>query len=140
MMTLHIEAQQRLSHLGVMALYFFGSRAYGLAQVQSDFDFAVLLRDPSAVMRTSSELYQKIYSILSELAKPEILDADVIDIVFLDSPRVPLELKFHVVSHGQLLLDNDPQERANRVGKIMLQQADFAPLRLAMSQALLARL
>lgn len=123
-----------------MALYFFGSRVYGLAHPQSDFDFGILLHDPRVVAQSSLEPYQKIYDILSDIITPETLAADVIDIVFLDSPRVPLELKCHIIHHGQVILDMDPQERVTREERLMLLQADFAPLRLEMSQALLARL
>lgn len=138
--TLSQQAQEQLANFGVMALYFFGSRAYGLATAASDFDFAVFLRNPQAVAQNSSALYQPIYDILSSLIKPETLAADVIDIVFLDSPRVSLELKFHIINHGQVLLDLNPQERMTRAERLTLQTADFAPLRMEMSQALLVRL
>ncbi|MBI2415648.1 MAG: nucleotidyltransferase domain-containing protein [Candidatus Kerfeldbacteria bacterium] len=140
MFTLNQQVREQLASLGVLALYFFGSRAYGLATTRSDFDFGVLLRDPLAVTQTSLELYQPIYNILSSLIHPETLAADVIDIVFLDSPRVPLELKFHIISHGQVMYDIDPQQRIIREENFMIQHADFAPLRVQMRQALLARL
>lgn len=132
--------QQRLRALGVIALYLFGSRAQGRAGPLSDYDFGVLLKDPQPVQRSSFELYEKLYEVLSPLTHPKSLEADVIDIVFLDSPRVPLELKVHIIQHSQTIFDAKPLYRLAVETRLLLQAADFAPLRKAMSAALLARL
>lgn len=140
MKELSVIQKNKLAEFGVIAVYIFGSQAQGTTNPFSDFDFAILLQQSRVVHTTTSILYEPIYDILSDVTQPETLAADVIDIVFLDSPRVPLELKSHIVRHGQLLLDLQPQQRVNFEDRIMQQTADFAPLRLQMSQALLARI
>lgn len=138
--TIPPSAKRQLAKLGVASVYFFGSRASGVAGPLSDFDFGVLLTNQRRVQKGSFPLYQRLYKIFSSFTHPEILEADVIDIIFLDSPRVPLELKFHIIRHGTILFDADPPLRANFESLIMLKTADFVPHRVAMRAALLARL
>ncbi len=121
------------------ALYLFGSRAQGVSGPTSDFDFGILLKDPATAFKSTAELYHIIYPILASVTRPETLEADVIDIVFLDSPRVPLELKSFIVRKGKLLLDDNPSYHADVTSRILLQTADFAPLRHQMSTALFER-
>ncbi|OGH71026.1 MAG: hypothetical protein A3C90_04565 [Candidatus Magasanikbacteria bacterium RIFCSPHIGHO2_02_FULL_51_14] len=128
-----------LQRLGVAAVYLFGSRAQGAAGPLSDFDFGVIMSDPRQVEKSTLDAYQKLYDLFSAIIQPESLEADVIDIVFLDSPRVPLELKAHVIRRGSLLYDAFPSRRANLESRILLDFADFAPLRKEMSAALLQR-
>lgn len=141
MQTIHIskETQKALTALGVVALYLFGSRAQGRAGPLSDYDFAVLLKD-STLFRSSKKkeaLYDGLYRLLSPLC-PREFPNDILDIVFLQ--RVSLELQMHVVRHGCVLFDTDPQLRSDFEASIMLRAADFAPLRHFMSTMLLARL
>lgn len=133
------QAKQQLVEAGVSALYLFGSRAQGVHNKSSDFDFGVLLNDPRLIKTSHTEMYNQLYSILSSITEPETLEADVIDIVFLDSPRVPLEIKSYIVRNGRLLFDNDPSSRANREEDILIKTADFAPLKKLMSTALIDR-
>jgi predicted nucleotidyltransferase len=128
-----------LKRAGVSTLYFFGSRAQNVQHEHSDFDFGILLADPSEAARTPTKLYDRIYPILASITKPKTLEADVIDIVFLDSPLVTLEMKTHIVQHGKILFDKNPQHRMDVEADILLKTADFAPLRKLMSQALLER-
>ncbi|MBI2444361.1 MAG: nucleotidyltransferase domain-containing protein [Candidatus Magasanikbacteria bacterium] len=132
--------QQELVDLGVVALYLFGSRAQGVAGPLADYDFGVLLDDPLRVQRSSFELYGKLYEILSKVTHPETLEADVIDIVFLDSPRVSLELKFNIIRHGRVLFDSNPRRRVDAEERIMEAYCDFRPLLKMFDQAVLARL
>jgi predicted nucleotidyltransferase len=128
-----------LKKSGVVAVYLFGSRALGLENPFSDFDFAVLLKDPRSVTADSSEIYDRLYPLFASVIKPKTLDQDVIDIVFIDSPRVPLELKNFIIRNGKLLFDEDPQYRAQTESLIMLMTADFAPYRRMMRDTLLER-
>lgn len=134
------DIQQKLRELGVAAVYLFGSRALKTAHPLSDFDFGVLFKNPQKVEKSSFKIYQKLYDLFSECVHPESLKNDIIDIVFLDSPRVSLEMKFHIVKHGKLLFDDDPEASADFRSFIMLKTADFAPLRAEMSRTLLARI
>lgn len=139
MKSLSEETIQQLIEAGVSALYLFGSRAQGVSTKQSDFDFGILLRDPRALHTSQTEIYDRLYPILASITDPETLEADVIDIVFLDSPRVPLEIKSHIINRGKILFDNNPTLRADREADIMLKTADFAPLKKLMSEALIER-
>lgn len=134
---LSISAQQQLAKLGVYAMYLFGSRAEGTAHDLSDYDFAVLTQNHQLPQeRLFSDLYQKVYDILSPLC-PRTYPNDIIDIVFLE--QVPLELQFHIIRKGQVIMDADPAARLNQEAIIMLRFADFAPYRLSMRTTLLAR-
>lgn len=133
------KVKSELTRAGVAAVYLFGSRAVGAAGPFSDFDFGVLLADPRRVRHDSKKAYDELYAILSSVTHPQSLAEDVIDIVFLDSPRVSLEIKSHIVRKGKIIFDADPRRRVNFEERIMRESADFAPLRNFMRQALLAR-
>lgn len=140
MIKLSPQLKKQLGRLGVIAVYLFGSRAQGRAGPLSDFDFGVLLREHGALDGGQSlTLYDKLYDIFSPLC-PRTLKNDIIDIVFLDSPRVPLELKFHVITRGKILFDRLPQQRADFESLITLKYADFQPTLTMFDRALLARL
>ena len=128
-----------LKQAGVNTLYLFGSRTQNKHTPQSDFDFGVLLVNPFEAHHSTQYLYDTIYPILSSISRPETLEADVLDIVFLDNPLVPLEIKTHIVCDGRILFDQNPQVRMDVEERILLQTADFAPLRKLMSKALLER-
>jgi len=131
--------KKQFEEIGVMTLYLFGSRAQKKEHPLSDFDFAVLLTDPKRIRREQLDLYHSLYSILSELTEPATLAQDVIDIVFLDSPSVSLELKSHIAQKATVLYDTQPERRKNFERDVMLMNADFHPLRAMMSTALLNR-
>ncbi|MBI4600311.1 nucleotidyltransferase domain-containing protein [Candidatus Uhrbacteria bacterium] len=129
-----------LHRLGVSALYFFGSRAQGVAGPLSDFDFGVLMKDDVFSPSREQDVYTELYALFSSRVAPETQEADIIDIVFLQSPRVPLELKAYIVANGALLFDAQPLSRSAFEERIALLNADFEPLRAEMSRTLLARL
>lgn len=139
MKPLSAQTKQHLKQIGVSALYLFGSRAQGASTERSDFDFGVLLSDVRTLRVSPTDIYDRLYPILASITEPETLEADVIDIVFLDSPHVPLEIKSHIVRKSRVLFDNDPQHRADVEADIMLKTADFAPLKKLMSDALIER-
>lgn len=131
--------KEALRKAGVSTLYLFGSRAQERHGPLSDFDFGVLLKTPTDVVSGTSESYKSIYPILASITHPETLEADVIDIVFLDSPQVPLEIKSHIVRTGRILFEENASLRADFTSRILLQTADFASLRKQMSAALAQR-
>ena len=139
MKRLSSKIKKQLKDAGVQALYLFGSRAQGLNTERSDYDFAIFLNDPIILKNSEGTLYDKLYVLLGSITKPETLEADVIDIVYLDSSHVSLELKSFIIRTGKLLLDGNPHARASKESDIMLKTADFAPLRKLMSNALMER-
>lgn len=134
------DQKKRLEQFGIQSVYMFGSRAEGTAHPLSDFDFAVLLRDARQLSARKTFLYQELYDLFSSMIRPETRAADVVDIVFLQSPFVPLELTSYIVRHGQVLFDADPSARVDFETTTMLHDADCAPIQKEMQDALLARL
>ncbi|MFH0799306.1 MAG: nucleotidyltransferase domain-containing protein [Pseudomonadota bacterium] len=112
-----------LSKMGVCVLYIFGSRSMGKSGPLSDFDYAVLL--PESGHLRGDGLYFELYDLLSDISK-RTLKNDVIDIVFLRD--VGLELKFHVVRHGVVLFEKDPNVRLDFEAETTLLYCDFRPL------------
>jgi predicted nucleotidyltransferase len=128
-----------LREAGVAVLYLFGSRAQEKNSPLSDYDFGILLTNPTRLKNGTMDSYHVLYPILADLTRPETLDADVIDIVFLDSSHVPLELKSNIVRTGKVLFNENEFLRSDFTSRILLQSADFAPLRKEMSAALVTR-
>lgn len=112
-----------LSKAGVQAVYLFGSRAQGKAGPNSDYDYAVLL--PDRGHSRGDELYFGLYDIFSEIS-PRTLKNDVIDIVFLRD--APLELRFHVIRYGKVLLDTSPNARLDFEAQTILLYGDYRPI------------
>lgn len=133
-MQLPVDVQKKLTILGVKVLYLFGSRAQGVAGPLSDYDFAVLMDRPGA--RRGDATYDALYDMLAPLC-PRTLKNDVIDIVFLDAAS--LELRFHVIRYGQILLDVNPSARGRFEERTMEEYCDFRPLLDIFDHAVLAR-
>lgn len=97
--------QKQLKNLGVQLVYLFGSRATEKADPLSDHDFACLLspsqKDP---FKTKLELM----GIFSSAVK-----SDNIDVVMLDDPSVPIDLRYRIISEGKILFNADDQARSD---------------------------
>ena len=123
-----------LRALGVEALYLFGSRAQGNAASSSDFDFGLLFEDGKLPRSQCGEEYQKIYDLLQDC----VTVTTDIDIVFLE--QAPLQLRYHVVRYGQVLLDANPLKRGRFEERTAEEHADFEPYRRLFEEATLARI
>jgi len=139
-MIIDSEIKKKLTREGVVTLYLFGSRVYDLEHSESDFDFGVLVKNPSVVNTISKKqaLYLKLFDILSD-AIHSMQANPVIDIVFLQED-VSLELKAHVISKGVVLFDSDPNLRAYFEEYIMIRMADFRSILNEMDKAILNRI
>ena len=106
----------------------------------SDFDFAVLVKDPLALKTAVGReiLYSALYDVLTDAIAPQTTDP-VLDIVFLQRD-ISLELKAHVISKGKILMDEDPNTRANEESYIMIRMADMQPVLAKMDKAILERI
>ena len=133
--------KQQLKDLGVVLIYLFGSVAQELEQPDSDLDLAVLMNP--AFVKTSAgrkelqtgntlKVYGDLYDILTQAFPGKKLD-----IVFLQ--RAPLELRFDVIAHGQVLFESENALRLDFEEKIMRQYADFKPILEEFNQAVLNR-
>lgn len=130
---------QRLVDAHILALYLFGSRATGNESPSSDFDFAVVVEDPEIFKDVvkKQRRYLDLYDILTDVIGHQLTEP-IVDIIFLQSD-VSLELKAHIIKHGVLLLDRDPNIRANLEAMIMVRAADFAPILQEMDAVILDR-
>ncbi|MBI2981216.1 MAG: nucleotidyltransferase domain-containing protein [Deltaproteobacteria bacterium] len=127
-------ASQRLEDLGLATLYLFGSRAQGISRSLSDYDFGLLLKDPLLIKNGSQKLYQEIYEIL----EGEVSKRVNLDIVFLDG--APLQLRYHVIRYGKVLLNADPSRRGDFEERTLEEHADFEPYRRLFEESTLARI
>ncbi len=92
----------------VSLIYLFGSQVDGQVGPLSDYDFGVLIDHPESGPYARSRL---------SLALSHGIGADRIDIVLLD--RVPIELAYRVISHGELLYQRDNAERIEYEARLM---------------------
>ena len=132
-MKLDHKISEKLTKLGVVALYEFGSRPQGLSGPLSDFDFAVLMNKDG--YKRGGKFYNTVYDLLSPLCA-RTLKNDVIDIIFLRD--VPLELRFHVVRRGVVLFETDSQVRLDFEEKTVLEYCDYRPILDEFDAAVLA--
>jgi uncharacterized protein len=103
----------------IAAVYLFGSCARGTATGISDVDIGILFHsaiDESRYFDLRLEFLSRIMAILM---------TEKVDLVVLN--HAPLHLAHEIVSHGNLLLDRDPRQRASfeadRIGRYL----DFKP-------------
>lgn len=116
------------------AIYLFGSRALGNSRENSDYDFGILLKDPTILRNGTLELYQVIYDLLEDI----VGERKNLDIIFLD--QAPLQLRYQVINHGIVLYDRDPLQRGRFVEKTLEEHADMEPHRKIFEEAVLARI
>jgi predicted nucleotidyltransferase len=112
-----LEALQRrfASDEHVILAYLFGSQANGTAGPQSDYDIALLVRQPSLTLQ--ARLAHEIGIILG---------TDRVDVVFLN--RAPVELAYAVIVQGQLLYQRSVAERVEFEAKVLSLYADYLPI------------
>jgi len=99
----------------VLLAYLFGSQAEGTAGPQSDYDIALLVRQPSLALQ--ARLAHEIGIILG---------TDRVDVVFLN--RAPVELAYAVIAQGQLLYQRSVAERVEFEAKVLSLYADYLPI------------
>lgn len=128
--------QNTLKKLPIAALILFGSRAQGRARKDSDFDIGVLVSETMLLddLKRRKELYDTLYDILSSHIN-QLVD---IDIVFLE--RAPAELQAHVVKHGVVIFESQPSSFASFKEHVMINYADFEPLREIFHQGILSQI
>ena len=113
--------QQKLKSLGIDILYLFGSQAEGMAGDLSDFDFGVVLRNTKKLSSDTNPLYLELFNLLGCH-----IPSDRLDIVFLQ--KAPLELRFDVVGHGQVIFESSTDERFDFEEKTVQAYCDFKPI------------
>lgn len=132
----------KLKKLGVGVIYLIGSRAITNARPNSDFDFAVVMKDPKKLSKGTLNLYHELYQIFSD-AVPNIRiklpfpdNMIEIDIVFLQT--APLYYSIAARDKGIVLYEISPRFRANYEAQITNEYMDFEPLRREQEAAILS--
>lgn len=103
----------------ITAVYLFGSCAHHAATGVSDIDIGILLHsaiDTSRYFNLRLEYLSRIMAILL---------TEKVDVVILNN--APLHLAHEIVSHGNLLLDRDPRQRAAFEADRIRRFLDFKP-------------
>lgn len=130
------KTKTKLKDLDVGAVYLFGSHAEKKEGVLSDIDIAVLFDNSCKIYENMSSIYNKLYDIFSEIF--DLSNFKNIDIVFLQ--RAPLELRFDVIKHGQILLDILPEQRINFEHNTAMLYMDYKPILENFNKAVLANI
>ncbi len=99
----------------ILLAYLFGSRATGTASPRSDYDIALLVRDPSLDLQ--ARLAHEIGAVLG---------VEQVDVVFLN--RAPVELAYAVVAQGCLLYERSLAERVEFEAKVLSLYGDYLPI------------
>ena len=113
----------KFKELNIAIIYLFGSFAEDKTMPFSDIDIGILLTqeaiaDPNIDI---GEIYNEVYDILTD-----IFSSKHLDIVFLQ--KAPLELRFDVITHGQILYESSHEASLDFEEKTMILYADFKPL------------
>lgn len=115
----------------VKLAYLFGSRAKGNAVKTSDFDIAVLFKEPPAdplALRESMNLSLELSKFLP----------NKIDVISLH--YAPLLLKYEVIAHNRILYCEGENERINFEVSVIKEYIDEEPIRNLYNEALYKRI
>ncbi len=104
-------------HPRLLAVYFFGSRAYGKPSKKSDFDLAVLFREGHSL--------DDLLDVTIALARSLDVDYDALDVVALNS--APVELAFEVIAKGKLIYSASEDARVEFEVRAMREYLDLKP-------------
>ncbi|HWR58823.1 MAG TPA: nucleotidyltransferase domain-containing protein [Thermodesulfovibrionales bacterium] len=115
--------RHRMKELGIIAVYLFGSEAEGTMTTRSDIDIGVVLEEPEDLEDTRP-LYNALYAELSRVYKPTFLRD--LDIVLLQ--KAPLTLQYNAITHGKILYEEDPVQRADYEESVTNSYLDFRPV------------
>ncbi len=99
----------------ILLAYLFGSQADETAGPQSDYDIALLVRQPSLALQ--ARLTHEI---------GVILETNRVDVVLLN--RAPVELAYAVIAQGQLLYQRSVAERVEFEAKVLSLYGDYLPI------------
>lgn len=125
----------KLKKLNIGLVYLFGSRAEGMAGSSSDFDVGVVFTDPKIIRGNTTEVYNALYDIFSDIF--DLSNFKTMDIVFLQ--RASLELRFDAISHGLVLFEISSDFRADFEERVEMLYRDFKPLLDGFNRAILER-
>lgn len=123
--------KSKLKKLGVGIVYLIGSRATGNQRINSDFDFAVVMKDMKKISKGTLEMYNELYDIFSDAIPKIHVDLPFpdnmieLDIVFLHT--APLYYAMEAVQRGKILFETSASFRADFEQKTILEYTDMEP-------------
>ena len=126
---------EKFKSLGVGLVYLFGSEAEGVSGVASDIDIGVVFTDPKIALGNTIEIYQALYSLLTDVF--DMSNFKDMDIIFLE--RASLELRFDAVSHGVPLFEISTDFRMDFEERTAALYRDFKPLLKEFNRAVLEK-
>jgi len=112
-----------MKKLGILAVYLFGSEAYGTATKISDIDVGIVVKNPKNLQDTLP-LYNAVYVEFAEVFSPTFLRK--LDIVFLQNAPIPLQ--YNAITSGRILYEEDAVKRADYEEKVLNHYLDFNPV------------
>jgi predicted nucleotidyltransferase len=112
-----------MKRLGILAVYLFGSEAYGTVTGMSDIDVGIVLKNPKNLQDTLP-LYNAVYVELAKVFSPTFLRK--LDVVFLQNAPIPLQ--YNAITFGRILYEEDPVKRADYEEKVVNHYLDFKPV------------
>ncbi|AVX20017.1 MULTISPECIES: nucleotidyltransferase domain-containing protein [Carboxydocella] len=113
----------------VVAVWLFGSRARGEAREDSDWDLALLFKQPYPGLQEKMSLIADVTGILK---------TDKVDIVFLHD--APLVLQKEIVYDGKVIFETDWDFRTDFEEMVVRRWLDFEPVWQQMTRDLLENL
>lgn len=125
-MKLSTKITEQLKEIGVGTVYFFDSRAFGSHLDKSDYDIGVVFVDKRLLFQKGSDLYLKVYDILSEDI-PDMINGPKLDISFLQKANPVLQMK--AVREGVVLFEINPIFRADYEELVVRDYNDYLPLK-----------
>lgn len=118
------------SHPRVLAVYLFGSRAYGKPSKRSDYDVGILFREDYSL--------DDLLDVTIALARGLDVDYDSLDVVALNDVRV--ELAFEVIAKGKLVYSASEEARVEFEVRVMREYIDLKPYLELYDRLMLERL
>lgn len=132
-MKLSLKTKKALEENGVVAAYFFGSRAFGLNHPHSDYDIGIVFKE--AVLRDKEKLFKMrgdIYrSLVQDLPTPELETKLDISLLQTASPALGMA----AIRDGVMLFESYPRRRADFEEKAMKRYLDYLPLKREYEEA-----
>lgn len=137
--TLSSSTQRRLKKAGVVAVYFFGSRASGNYFPFSDLDVGIVVEEKRLTAGNVNKLYNIVHDILSSGIpdEPALTDQFVnspkLDIAFLQKANPVLAMK--AIREGKILFESDSKLRAEFEETIIKKYDDYSTLQREYEEA-----
>ncbi|MEO0190039.1 MAG: nucleotidyltransferase domain-containing protein [candidate division WOR-3 bacterium] len=96
----------------VVSAYLFGSRSRNQGDVDSDYDFGIVLQEKIHAPEMLNIRLNLLKELTRSLKKP-------VDIIIMNSKNIPLSLKFRIIKEGKIVYIKDDLARSRFETKIL---------------------